>query len=111
MTYITCIKALSNDSRRAIVEGLRQGPRSVNELAGAMPISQPAVSQHLRVLMEAGLVQCSHQGTRHIYSVRPAGLDELRRYIESYWDEVLDAFAGRPGATVGQDEDPSEEQE
>lgn len=93
MTYISCIKALSNDSRRAIVEGLREGPRSVGELAGMMPISQPAVSQHLKVLMEAGLVQCRHHGARHVYSVKPDGLADLRRYIESYWDTVLEAFS------------------
>jgi len=98
MTYINCIKALSNDSRRTIVEGLREGPRSVGELSAMMPISQPAVSQHLKVLMEAGLVQCRHHGARHVYSVKPDGLEVLRDYIDSYWDDVLNAFAGHAAA-------------
>jgi len=64
----------------------------VNELVMAVPVSQPAVSQHLRVLREANLVQVHKQAQQHIYSLNPAGLSELRLYFESFWESALDAF-------------------
>lgn len=92
MTYATTLNALADPTRRAIFERLREGPRPVGELALGLPVSRPAVSQHLRVLREADLVVEKRQGTRNIYDINPSGLIELRRYVESFWDEVLGAF-------------------
>lgn len=84
--------ALADPTRRAIFEALREGPRAVGELADPMPVSRPAVSQHLKVLTEAGLVTARADGTRRIYSLDPAGVAALRRWIEEMWDDVLDHF-------------------
>lgn len=75
---------------------LRAGPKSVGELAVEMPVSQPAVSQHLRVLRDARLVDVRQQGARRIYSVSSTGLEVLRDYIESFRTDVLGAFADTP---------------
>lgn len=93
MAYATTMDALGDQTRRAIFERLRRGPSSVGELAAELPVSRPAVSQHLRVLREAGLVTERKNGTRRIYRIEPAGLAELRDYIESFWDDALAAFA------------------
>jgi DNA-binding transcriptional ArsR family regulator len=87
------LDALGDWTRRQIFEALRKGPRSVGELAGNLPVSRPAVSQHLRVLKEAGLVRDRREGARRIYSVDPQGLDDIRAYFDSFWDEALDRFA------------------
>jgi DNA-binding transcriptional ArsR family regulator len=87
------LDALGDWTRRQIFEALRQGPRSVGELAGDLPVSRPAVSQHLRVLKDAGLVRDRKQGTRRIYSVDPQGLTDIRAYFDSFWDDALDRFA------------------
>lgn len=92
MTNISPIEALSDPTRRKLFERLRSSPCSVSELVQAVPVSQPAVSQHLRVLREAKLVQVHKQGQHRIYSIDPRGLAELRDYIESFWDAVLGAF-------------------
>jgi DNA-binding transcriptional ArsR family regulator len=93
MAYATTMDALGDPTRRAIFERLRRGPSSVGELAAELPVSRPAVSQHLRVLREAGLVTERRDGTRRIYRIEPYGLAELRDYIESFWDDALAAFA------------------
>lgn len=93
MTYESSIMALADPTRRAIFESLAQKPRSVAVLAGALPVSRPAVSQHLKVLSDAGLVVMKTAGTRHIYSVRAEGLSELRAYIDGLWGDVLAEFA------------------
>jgi DNA-binding transcriptional ArsR family regulator len=87
------LDALGDWTRRQIFEALRKGPRSVGELAGDLPVSRPAVSQHLRVLKEAGLVRDRKDGTRRIYSVDPQGLTDIRAYFDSFWGEALDRFA------------------
>jgi DNA-binding transcriptional ArsR family regulator len=87
------LDALGDWTRRQIFEALRKGPRSVGDLAGDLPVSRPAVSQHLRVLKEAGLVRDRRDGTRRIYSVDPRGLTDIRAYFDSFWDEALDRFA------------------
>lgn len=92
-TYSTVLTALSDPTRQAIVESLRAGPLSVGELTGRLPVSQPAVSQHLKVLREAELVDLRREGARRIYFLDTKGLEELRRYVESFWDDVLTAFA------------------
>jgi DNA-binding transcriptional ArsR family regulator len=84
--------ALGDPTRRAIFERLRSGARSVGEIAAELPVSRPAVSQHLRVLKEAGLVTERRNGTRRLYRLDPDGLGELRRYVDEYWTEALAAF-------------------
>ena len=84
--------ALGDRTRRASFEQLRQGPRAVGEIADELPVSRPAVSQHLRVLKEAGLVTERRNGTRRIYRVDPDGLAGLRTYFDEFWNEALAAF-------------------
>jgi DNA-binding transcriptional ArsR family regulator len=94
------LDALGDWTRRQVFEALRRGPRSVGDLARDLPVSRPAVSQHLRVLKDAGLVLDRKQGTRRIYSVDPNGLRDIRAYFDSFWGEALDRFAAeaRQGA-------------
>jgi DNA-binding transcriptional ArsR family regulator len=92
MAYGEAIAALADPTRRAIFERLRSGPRPVVEIARGLPVSRPAVSQHLRVLKDAGLVRERKAGTRNFYSVDGEGLAELRNYVEELWDEALAAF-------------------
>src|SRR5919202_2851214 len=89
MAYDNAMQALADPTRRAVLEQLRDGPRAVGEIARGLPVSRPAVSQHLRVLKEAGLVTDRQNGTRRLYSVDRDGLAELRAYLESFWDEAL----------------------
>ncbi len=91
--YDTTLDALGDATRRTIFELLRSGPQSVGELADQLPISRPAVSQHLKVLREAGLVRQQAVGTRRIYSVAPEGLQSLRNWVDSMWDDALGRFA------------------
>jgi DNA-binding transcriptional ArsR family regulator len=90
--YGKAFTALGDPTRRTIFEQLRNGPRSVGELAGTLPVSRPAVSQHLRVLREAGLVSDRKEGTRRLYRVAPQGVADLRDYLNEFWDEVLADF-------------------
>lgn len=87
------LDALGDWTRRQILESLRSGPRSVAELAARVPVSRPAVSQHLRVLKDAGLVVVRKDGARRIYSIDPNGLAGIRAYFDSFWDEALGRFA------------------
>jgi len=87
------LDALGDWTRRQIFEALRRGPRSVGDLAADLPVSRPAVSQHLRVLKDAGLVVDRKDGVRRIYSVSPDGLAGIRAYFDSFWDEALGRFA------------------
>jgi DNA-binding transcriptional ArsR family regulator len=93
MTYDDILDALADRTRRRVFESLRSRPMTVGELAKLQPVSRPAVSQHLRVLETAGLVNVEAQGNRRLYSVRREGLEELRSYLEGYWSDVMDAFA------------------
>ena len=86
------LDALGDPTRRAILELLRDGPRPVGELAGALPVSRPAVSQHLAVLKAAGLVSDRAAGRRRLYAVDPAGLDALRAYLEGLWGQALASY-------------------
>lgn len=92
MTNPTPIEAFSDPTRRQLLERLRVGPCSVNDLVDIVSVSQSAVSQHLRVLRAARLVQVQRQGQQRIYSLNPAGLAELRAYLETFWDQVLGAY-------------------
>jgi DNA-binding transcriptional ArsR family regulator len=84
--------ALGDGTRRAIYERLREGPKAVGELASELPVSRPAVSQHLRVLKEAGLVSERKEGTKRIYRLDPSGLAEVRAYFDGFWAQALAAF-------------------
>lgn len=85
-------EALGDRNRRAILEMLSGAPRSVQDLADAMPISRPAVSRHLRLLKEAGLVTETAEGTRRIYRLHDEGVDAVRRYLEQVWGESAARF-------------------
>ncbi len=84
--------ALSDPTRRAIFERLADGPRAVGELARGLPVSRPAVSQHLKVLKDAGLVSDRPVGNRRVYQLNPEGLGALRAYLDRFWTLSLDAF-------------------
>jgi DNA-binding transcriptional ArsR family regulator len=84
--------ALADPTRRAIFERLAGRPSAVGELAGDLPVSRPAVSQHLKVLKEAGLVVDHPDGTRRIYQLDPQGVDALRGYLDQFWNQALAAF-------------------
>ena len=86
------LDALGDPTRRAVLEVLEGGAKPVGEIARHLPVSRPAVSQHLRVLKEAGLVRDRQEGTRRLYSVDVDGLRALREYLERYWDVALGAF-------------------
>jgi DNA-binding transcriptional ArsR family regulator len=90
--YHNGFSALADPTRRSIFERLRGGPRSVGELAEGLPVSRPAVSQHLRALREAGLVSERREGTRRLYRVEPAGVEELRSYFDAFWSDALEAY-------------------
>jgi DNA-binding transcriptional ArsR family regulator len=87
------LAVLADPTRRALLARLRGKPLSVGEIAGRMPISRPAVSQHLKILSTARLVREHRQGTRHYFSLDPAGFSGLREYADSMWQEALNAFA------------------
>jgi DNA-binding transcriptional ArsR family regulator len=93
VTAYQALEALADTSRRSIFERLATGPRSVAELARDMPISRPAVSQHLKVLSDAGLVSARAAGNRRIYSVDPAGVAAVRDYFDRFWTSALAAYA------------------
>jgi DNA-binding transcriptional ArsR family regulator len=107
MTYGEAIAALADPTRRTIFERLRGGPRPVVEIARGLPVSRPAVSQHLRVLKEAGLVRERREGTRNFYSVNGDGLADLRAYFENFWDEALAAFKEAAEAKKGDKDGPA----
>ena len=92
MAYGKAIEALADPTRRRIFERLRRGPSAVGVLAEGMPVSRPAVSQHLKVLKEAELVSEEQDGTRRIYRIDPKGLGQLRRWLDGFWDEALENF-------------------
>jgi DNA-binding transcriptional ArsR family regulator len=93
MTYATAgLSALGDPTRRAIFEALADRPRAVGELARELPVSRPAVSQHLKVLKSAGLVIDRHAGNRRIYQLDPGGVGALRAYLDRFWNQALAAF-------------------
>jgi DNA-binding transcriptional ArsR family regulator len=90
--YEEAMNALGDPTRRAIFEQLAEGPKPVGELAKTLPVSRPAVSQHLRVLKTAGLVSERPDGTRRVYRIEPGGIVALRAYFERFWDRALADF-------------------
>jgi DNA-binding transcriptional ArsR family regulator len=108
------LAVLGDDTRRAIVELLAERPRPVGELAAELPVTRPAVSLHLRVLKDAGLVRDTAAGTRRIYALDPGGLAILRSYVDRLWARALPRFAAaaeaahhadRSAPTTGSEED------
>ncbi|ASG23724.1 ArsR/SmtB family transcription factor [Nitrospirillum viridazoti] len=100
MSYEKALTALADPTRRAVFERLRAGPQPVGELARHLPISRPAVSQHLKVLKDAGLVTDRAEGTRRIYHIDPHGLGALRRWLDQFWETALDAFVAEAERTA-----------
>ena len=87
-----CLVALADPTRRRIFERLSARPSAVRDLARALPVSRPAVSQHLKALKLAGLVKVTAEGTRRIYRINPAGLKETRNYFDRFWNKALERF-------------------
>src|SRR5579862_8205645 len=92
MAYGSALAALGDPTRRAVFEQLKRGPRSVGAIAGGMPVSRPVVSQHLKVLKEAGLVRDRPNGTRRLYYIDSKGIAALRAWLDQFWDQTLAAF-------------------
>lgn len=104
------LDCIGDATRRRILTLLRDGEHSVRELTDELPVSQPAVSQHLKVLRGAGLVRHRQEGTRRLYRIDPDGWGEVRAWVDQFWDEALAAFArfadDQPAASSNQREDP-----
>ena len=92
MTYANALSALADSTRRAVFETLRTGPAPVGAIAARLPVSRPAVSQHLKALKQAGLVADRAEGARRVYYIDPDGLGPLRRWLDEFWTEALEAF-------------------
>jgi len=92
MAYGNALSALADPTRRSVFERLQTGPQAVGEIARGLPVSRPAVSQHLKVLKEAGLVADRPEGTRRVYYIDPSGLGALRKWLDQFWDQALAAF-------------------
>jgi DNA-binding transcriptional ArsR family regulator len=93
MTYETAFAALADPTRRRVLEKLHSGPKAVGVIARGLPVSRPAVSQHLKVLKEAGLVADRPEGTRRVYYIDPDGIGAMRRWLDQFWDAALQAYA------------------
>lgn len=91
--------ALSDPTRRTVFEKLATGPLPVGEIARGIPVSRPAVSQHLKLLKEAGLVSDRSEGTRRIYQIDPAGLGAIRAWLDQFWEGALAAYAAEVDRT------------
>jgi len=104
MAYGSALVALADPTRRTVFERLGSGPKPVSEIARGLTVSRPAVSQHLKVLKEAGLVSDRTEGTRRIYTINPNGLGALRAWLDQFWDEALENFRVEAEATTPGDE-------
>jgi DNA-binding transcriptional ArsR family regulator len=93
MTYQKALQSISDPTRRSVLESLRAGPQAVGEIAKKLPVSRPAVSQHLKVLKKAGLVRDRAAGTRRVYYIDPEGLGVLRRWLDEFGGDALASFA------------------
>jgi DNA-binding transcriptional ArsR family regulator len=93
MTNALAFAALAEPMRQTIVERLAERPMAVGELAAGLPVTRPAVSQHLKILKDARLVRYEARGTRRIYSIDPAGLGAIRAWLDRFWDRALTAYA------------------
>jgi DNA-binding transcriptional ArsR family regulator len=109
MTYIHPLDALGDDTRRKIYERICRAPSSVGELGDTVSVSQPAISQHLKVLRQAGLVQAQKQGQKRIYHLDQAGVRQLRAYLDALWDDALAAFSAE-AERIAQDKQGTKDQ-
>ena len=89
---LAALAALADPTRRRVFERLKSGPKAVGAIARGLPVSRPAVSQHLKALKEAGLVADRPEGTRRVYYIDPNGLGALRQWLDQFWDQALTAF-------------------
>src|SRR3954447_1325086 len=105
MAYGNALSALADPTRRRVFERLREGPQPVGAIARGMPVSRPAVSQHLKVLKEAGLVSDRPEGTRRVYYIDPHGLGALRGWLDQFWDQALGAFQAEAEISHKKDEE------
>src|ERR671910_2066668 len=106
MAYQSALTALADPTRRRVFDELRSGPKPVGVIAAKLPVSRPAVSQHLKVLREAGLVGERPEGTRRVYFIDPKGLGPLRAWLDQFLDQALAAFEAeveRDGKTRGKE--------
>jgi DNA-binding transcriptional ArsR family regulator len=92
VAYGSALAALGDPTRRKVFEQLRRGPQPVGAIAGGMPVSRPAISQHLKVLKEAGLVADRPDGTRRLYYIDQTGIGAVRAWLDQFWDQTLEAF-------------------
>ena len=99
--YDSALQALGDPTRLAVFEHIARRPRAVGELAQELPVTRPAVSQHLKVLKEAGLVVDRAAGARRIYHVNPSGVEAIRHWLDGFWNEALAAF--KQAAETGED--------
>ena len=86
MTFADAFLAIADPNRRHLLEELRRGPRTVGELAAGLPVSRPAVSQHLKILLDAGLVEVASKGTRRVYSISAGGFLKLNVWLDQFWE-------------------------
>jgi DNA-binding transcriptional ArsR family regulator len=93
MAYNKALQSISDPTRRSVLETLRAGPQAVGEIARKLPVSRPAVSQHLKVLKDAGLVKDRAEGARRVYYIDPEGFGALRRWLDEFWGDALASFA------------------
>jgi len=103
MAYGNTWVALADPTRRRVFERLKGGGKPVGEIARGLPVSRPAVSQHLKVLKEAGLVREERDGTRRIYEIDPKGLGPLRAWLDQFWDQALEAFKAEAEQAAAKD--------
>jgi DNA-binding transcriptional ArsR family regulator len=92
MGYEAVLDVLADPTRRTLVDRLRSGPVTVGGLAAGLPVSRPAVSKHLRIMLDAGVVSVSQAGNKRLYELDVGGFEELRNYVEGFWDDVLGRF-------------------
>jgi DNA-binding transcriptional ArsR family regulator len=109
MAYGTALAALADPTRRTVFERLGSGPKPVTEIARGLTVSRPAVSQHLKVLKNAGLVSDRPEGTRRIYYIDPKGLGALRAWLDQFWDEALENFRIAAEGQTPPDRTPSDQ--
>jgi DNA-binding transcriptional ArsR family regulator len=102
MAYEVAFAALADPTRRRVFEKLSSGPKPVGAIARGLPVSRPAVSQHLKVLKEAGLVADRPEGNRRVYYIDPEGLGALRGWLDQFWDAALAAFQAEVEASAGE---------
>jgi len=103
MTYGGALAALADPTRRQVFERLRDGPKPVGVIAHGLPVSRPAVSQHLKVLREAGLVEDRAEGARRVYYIDPKGLGALRAWLDQFWDQTLASYKAAVEQSVEED--------